>query len=154
LALLLLIIILGLYGPLLGLGRFFSFLILYAVGRTPWTGDQPVVRPLPTHRTKQTPNKRTQTSMPLVRFELTIPAFERAKTLYALDRAAAVIGWLYLYHTFITLQTDISPYKSFTWNVVQVYLVLRLLYMHVCIPHTRFSLRNASSYEGFRIYTF
>jgi hypothetical protein len=24
------------------LGRFFSFLILYTVGRTPWTGDQPV----------------------------------------------------------------------------------------------------------------
>jgi hypothetical protein len=30
--------------------RFFSFLILYTVGRTPWTGDQPVARPLPTHR--------------------------------------------------------------------------------------------------------
>jgi hypothetical protein len=24
------------------------------VGRTPWTGDQPVARPLPTHRTTQT----------------------------------------------------------------------------------------------------
>jgi hypothetical protein len=34
----------------LGLGRFFSFLIPYTVGRTPWTGDQPVARPLPTHR--------------------------------------------------------------------------------------------------------
>jgi hypothetical protein len=34
--------------PLLGLGRFFSFLILYTVSRTPWTGDQPVARPLPT----------------------------------------------------------------------------------------------------------
>jgi hypothetical protein len=30
---------------LLGLGRFFSFLILYTVGRTPWTGVQPIVRP-------------------------------------------------------------------------------------------------------------
>jgi hypothetical protein len=28
----------------------FSFLILYTVGRTPWTGDQPVARPLATHR--------------------------------------------------------------------------------------------------------
>jgi hypothetical protein len=36
---------------LLDLGYFFSFLILYTVGRTPWTGDQPVARPLPTHRT-------------------------------------------------------------------------------------------------------
>jgi hypothetical protein len=29
---------------------FFSFLIVYTMGRTPWTGDQPVARPLPTHR--------------------------------------------------------------------------------------------------------
>jgi hypothetical protein len=43
---------LSVYGStdLVGLGRFFSFLILYTVGRTPWTGDQPVERPLPTHR--------------------------------------------------------------------------------------------------------
>jgi hypothetical protein len=49
-----------LYSPLLGLGRYFSFLTLYTVCRTPWTGDQPVTRPLPTHRTTQTQNKRTQ----------------------------------------------------------------------------------------------
>jgi hypothetical protein len=77
---------------LLDLGGFFSFLILYTVGRIPWTGDQPVARPLSTHRTTQTPNKRTQTSMPRVGFELTIPAFERAKTVHALNRAATVIG--------------------------------------------------------------
>jgi hypothetical protein len=34
------------------LGRFFSFLI-YTVGRTPWTGDQPVARQLSKHRTIQ-----------------------------------------------------------------------------------------------------
>jgi hypothetical protein len=34
----------------LDLGRFFSFLILYALGMAPWTGDQPVARPLHTHR--------------------------------------------------------------------------------------------------------
>jgi hypothetical protein len=55
-----------LYSPL-NFGRFFSFLILYTVGRTPWTGDQPVTRSLPTHRT-QTQNKRTQTSMIRVGF--------------------------------------------------------------------------------------
>jgi hypothetical protein len=49
---------------LLDLDRFFGFLILYAVGRPPCKGDQPVVRPLPTHRLTQTQNKRTQTSMP------------------------------------------------------------------------------------------
>jgi hypothetical protein len=47
------VICLSIYGStilLLDLGRFFSFLILYAVGTTPWTADQPVARPLPTHR--------------------------------------------------------------------------------------------------------
>jgi hypothetical protein len=33
----------------LNLGCFFSFLILYTVGRTPWMGDKPVAMPLPTH---------------------------------------------------------------------------------------------------------
>jgi hypothetical protein len=28
-------------------------------GRTPWTGDQLVIRPLPKHRTTQTQNKHT-----------------------------------------------------------------------------------------------
>jgi hypothetical protein len=41
---------LWLYSPLLHLGRFFSFLILYRVGRTPWTVDQPFTRPLSAHR--------------------------------------------------------------------------------------------------------
>jgi hypothetical protein len=49
-----LLLLLLLYSPLLGLGRFFSFLILYTVGTIPWTGDQPVARPLPIHRTTQT----------------------------------------------------------------------------------------------------
>jgi hypothetical protein len=39
-------IYLWLYNPVLDLGRFFSFSILDTVGRTPWTGDQPVARPL------------------------------------------------------------------------------------------------------------
>jgi hypothetical protein len=71
-------IYLWLYGPLLDLGRFVRFLILYIVGRTPWTGDQPVARPLPTHRTTQTQNKRKETSMPRLGFEPRIPAFEQA----------------------------------------------------------------------------
>jgi hypothetical protein len=59
----------------------------YTVGRTPWTSDQPVARPLLTHRATQTQNKRThtQTSMPRV-------GFEREKTVHALDRSATVIG--------------------------------------------------------------
>jgi hypothetical protein len=70
----------------------FSFLILYTDSRTPWTGDQLVARPLPIHKTTQIQNKRTQTSMPLVGFEPTIPVVERAKTVHALDHAATVIG--------------------------------------------------------------
>jgi hypothetical protein len=54
-------IYLWLYSPSFGLGLFFSFLILYTVGRTPWTGDQPFARPLPTHRTTHTQNKRIHT---------------------------------------------------------------------------------------------
>jgi hypothetical protein len=64
----------------------FQFLNIYTVGRIPWTGDEPVARPLYTHRTTQTQNKRTQTSMPWVGLEPTIPASERAKTVH--DRAA------------------------------------------------------------------
>jgi hypothetical protein len=62
------------------------------VTRTPWTGDQPITRPLPACRTTQQQNKRTQTSVPQVGFEPTIPVFERAKTFYALDRAVTIGG--------------------------------------------------------------
>jgi hypothetical protein len=62
---------LSIYGStvlLLDLGRFLSFLILYPVDRTPWTGVQPTARPLPTHKTTQTQNELTQTSMPWFSF--------------------------------------------------------------------------------------
>jgi hypothetical protein len=75
------------------LAALFNFLILNSVGRTHWTGDQPVARSLPIHRTTQTQNKRTiQTSIPSVGFEPTIPAFQRAKTVHSSDSAATVIG--------------------------------------------------------------
>jgi hypothetical protein len=45
-----------------------------------------------TQDSTNTEKKRTQTSMPQVGFEHTIPIFKRAKTVHALDRAAAVIG--------------------------------------------------------------
>jgi hypothetical protein len=77
------LILLCLYSPLLD---------LYTVDRTPWTRDQPVAGPLPKHRTTHTQNKRTHASMPGVGFEPTTPAFERAKTIHVLDRAATVIG--------------------------------------------------------------
>jgi hypothetical protein len=85
-------ILFWLYNPLLGLGRFFSFLMYtWSVGLL-GKGDQAVARPLPTRRTTQTHNKRTQTYMPRVEFEPTTPVFEEAKTVHALDGAATVIG--------------------------------------------------------------
>jgi hypothetical protein len=72
--------------------RFVSlqFLNPKTVGRTPWTGDQPIARPLPTQENKHRIN--ADISMPWVGFEPTIPVFERAKTVYASDCAAPVIG--------------------------------------------------------------
>jgi hypothetical protein len=52
---------------LFGLGRFFSFFILYTVGRIPSTMDQPVARPPTTHRTTQTQNKLAQYRHPCLR---------------------------------------------------------------------------------------
>jgi hypothetical protein len=69
--------------------------LFYTDGRTPWTSDQPVARPLPAHRTTQSQKKsHTQTSMPRVGFEPMIPVFERVKTVHALDGAATAIGLL------------------------------------------------------------
>jgi hypothetical protein len=65
---------------------------IHTGGRTPWTRDQPLAKSLPTHRTKQTQNKRTETSMPRVWFEPTIPLFERVKTARPLWSAAGNIS--------------------------------------------------------------
>jgi hypothetical protein len=73
-------------------GRIFSFLIFYTVGRTPWTGDQPVARPLPAHRIAQTQNEGTQTCMLKVGFEPTTPVFDPANTVHASDPAATMVA--------------------------------------------------------------
>jgi hypothetical protein len=49
------------YSPLLDLCNFFSFLIPYTVGRTPYMEDQKVSRQLPAPRTSQTQNEHTPT---------------------------------------------------------------------------------------------
>jgi hypothetical protein len=58
--------------------------------------DQPITMPLPAHRTAQTQNNRTQTSMPQVGFEPTIPVFEWAKIVHVLDLAATVIDFHFI----------------------------------------------------------
>jgi hypothetical protein len=81
-------------GPTLEHRADFSVSWSFTDGRTPWTGDQLVARPLPNHRTTQTQkNAHThQTSMTWVGFETTIPASERAKTVHASDCSATVTG--------------------------------------------------------------
>jgi hypothetical protein len=58
-------------------------------------GDQSVARSVTAHRTAQTQYKRTQTSMPQMGFEPTIPVFVRTKTVRGLDREATVKKYLF-----------------------------------------------------------
>jgi hypothetical protein len=78
----------------MALDLFFSFLILYTVGRTPWKWGISPSQGVYLQMTTQTQNKLTQTSMPRVGFEPKIPVFERAKAIHALDPATTVIGLL------------------------------------------------------------
>jgi hypothetical protein len=74
----------------------FSFLIVgHSVGLL-GLGIGPVARPVSTHTTVQAHIKSRQT-MPLLGFEPTIPAFEKAKTVHALDRAATANGLSLIY---------------------------------------------------------
>jgi hypothetical protein len=84
---------LWLCSPFVGPGPLFQFLDLFiqSVELLGW-GSARRKATTYTHRTAQTHNKRKQTSMPLVGFEPTIPVFERANTVHALDRAATAIG--------------------------------------------------------------
>jgi hypothetical protein len=76
----------------------FSLSYSYAVGRTPWTRDQLVTRSL----TTQTQNKRTQTYMPQVRFELMALEFEAGEYGSCL-RSRAHCGWYFYVLPYIIL---------------------------------------------------
>jgi hypothetical protein len=76
--------------PCFGTWPLFCLLIYTYSGRTPWTWDQPLTMPLPTHRT-QAQIKGTQTSMLRMGLEPTIPAFEQASTVHTSEGAATVI---------------------------------------------------------------
>jgi hypothetical protein len=79
--------------PFVGPWPLFQFLNPIHSPYDSMNGGQPVARPLPTHRTTQTQNKRTQyRPMPWVGFEPTIPASEREKAVNTLDCAATAIG--------------------------------------------------------------
>jgi hypothetical protein len=99
--------------PFVGPWPLFRFLILYTVGRTPWTRDQLVARPLPKRRT-------TQTQIPWVGFEPTTPVFERVKTVHASDRAATVIGMWMKY-------TE-QKFRSFVSTLLPKHISLRWIF--------------------------
>jgi hypothetical protein len=110
---------------------------LYTIGRTPWTGNQPVARPLPKYRTTQTQNKRehtrTHTHTPNIHALSGIRthdhsvrasedsswlrplgyrdwlASERAKTVRGLDRSATVTGQLYYKRIYISHRLKLQP---------------------------------------------
>jgi hypothetical protein len=71
------------------LGHFFSFLIVYTVGRTPCTGDQPFSK---TSTYTQNNTNRINTALHLVWSQLTILVFEWAETIRALDHVTTVIN--------------------------------------------------------------
>jgi hypothetical protein len=66
--------------------------------------------------------------MPQVGFELTIPAFERAKTVHALDRAATVIGSHPLTRT---------KFKSFHHRGNLIYHIVREVTGNLCLETLR-----------------
>jgi hypothetical protein len=69
---------------------FFRFTIFpYTDGRTPWTSDQPIARPLPTHRTIQTQNKCTHGHL---RLEWDSNSLKLEKTVHPCDCVATMIG--------------------------------------------------------------
>jgi hypothetical protein len=82
-------------------GWLLSFLDLVISGRTPWTGDQLVARPLPKHRTTQTQkNADTHlTSMPKAGFEPAITASERSKTVRTSDKTVRLPRPAYKWYT-------------------------------------------------------
>jgi hypothetical protein len=80
-------------------------MIIFTDGSTTWTSAQLVVRPLPKHRKHKYRINTYQTHMPCLEFEPTIPAFEPAKTVHALDRSATVTGSDDVYLVLISRKT-------------------------------------------------
>jgi hypothetical protein len=98
--------------------HFISLQFLYpkTVGRTPWMGNDPVARLIHI----QTQNKHRQTSMSWVGLEPKIPAFERPKTLHALETSRS----LWPTNTEITWQnSNFAPFSTCRFNLTQCNIV-------------------------------
>jgi hypothetical protein len=68
--------------------------LFWAFGRTPWTGDQHDIRPLPTEGNTTQKNIDTHVCMPRAGFEPTIPLFGRSKQYVPLESASTGTGLL------------------------------------------------------------
>jgi hypothetical protein len=77
-------LLLWLYSPLLDLGCFFSFLIIYTVGSTPWMRDQPVQGLYIYTDIRASSGIRTHN-----------PRVRASEDNYALDSAVTLIGLVY-----------------------------------------------------------
>jgi hypothetical protein len=136
-----------LYNPLSDLGRFsVSWSFTQSVGLLGRESSPSQERYL---RTGQ--NKRTQTSMPWVGFEPTIPVFERAKTVHVWDRTAILIGNLCTYRNHETVmllfpplrraaeikcETFIARLKHLPGCVLSEWHISLLHHYTVCVQHT------------------
>jgi hypothetical protein len=141
-------IYLWLYSPLLDLGRLLNSLIFYTVGSTSWTGDRPFAKPPPTHRTTQTQNKNTQSSMLRVGFAPTIPVFERAKAVYALGHAATVIGLLQ-FHKYEISRGAVSL-RKYSAAIELEKIPTHYHFVHHKIPHEHTWERTRHAAGGIR----
>jgi hypothetical protein len=73
-----------------------------------------------------TQNKGTQTAMPRVGFEPTIPVLERARTVHALDSAAAVYRLYYRYYELIKILIRISEH----YECIKMYTLFDIYFRH------------------------
>jgi hypothetical protein len=89
--------------------------ILFTDGRTSWTSDQPITRPLPTHRTTQTQNKSILRH-PCLEWDSN-PWSQRSseRRQHALDRAATVIGASFFQYTFNDVQYITAANLNLRW---------------------------------------
>jgi hypothetical protein len=114
-------------------------------GRTPWTGDRPIAKPLPTQE-RTTQKKRRHSPMFWVGFEPKVPMFRRFNTtnewrvcnsepvkkegeqwLVRLSRVWNALGMNFNFHNFRSLQvnTNISSNRS-EWSAVSLpFVILR-----------------------------
>jgi hypothetical protein len=92
--------------------------------------DQSVARLLPKNSIGQTENKRTQTSILRVGLEPTAPAFERAKTVHVLDRAATENPHLYSPIIFSTYEVNLE-------RIIMIAMLYAIFLDNFCIQFHR-----------------